>query len=311
MSTERLADRTEGLDDDPRAAGSRAAGLVLDLDDAGPGPRDAAPRPPPDWPAVRHAGAVVLVLLAVLVAASAQPRGLPTPDDLRVRLAAAPALPTAVRTAPLGATTVRVLVLNTGVRRMQVSGVRLAYVGSPPTAALMRSAHVDPDARVAVPVRVLPDCRALPSDPGEDLVVQLTVRGPGGARTLQLPAQPVGVPLGNVCPPRRPGMHVVMTGHRPTSDGDGVELRLVNIGRLPARVVVPDDVRSVRTRPGFPLTLQPGESQVVRTSWLAACPAARRFDVPRLEARGRFGWEAVKDTSGAVIGTDSAVDRRC
>lgn len=313
MSTERLNTERLGAAEADADPGTTAV-RVTDLGDTwstGTWVTADPPTRPPDWPALLRTARTTLLLSAVLVAGLPAPRVVPGADDIRVTVHSdAVQADDGQADDGLGTAAVRVRLRNNGTGPLDVGQVHVLGAGPPPDALSPAITRLAPGDDLSVYVRLQPDCRDLAA--GDRLAVRLNARGPGGGGPLQLPAEEAGDPLGAVCPEPRAGMHVVATGHRRSPDAGAVDVRLLNDGTLWATVVAPAaTAASFDIRPALPLRLEPGQATVLRLRRLATAPGSCAVAAPRLEARSRYGYEAVRDEGGALAGTTVAANSRC
>ena len=270
------------------------------------------PTRPPDRRALLRTARTTLLLAAMLVAAMPAPRAVPSSHDISVTLLADDGLGDRQADGGLGAADVRARLRNNGTAPLGVGRVQVLGAGSRPLSDVTHSpsARLERGGDLTLSLRLLPDCRDL-QDTGR-LAVRLDARGVGGADALRLPVRSVGDPLGAVCPRPRAGMHVVATAHRRSPDAGAVDVRLLNDGTLWATVVAPAaTAASFDIRPALPLRLGPGEAMVLRLRRLATGPGPCAAASPRLEARSRYGYEAVRDEGGALAGMTVAADPAC
>ena len=265
---------------------------------------------PPDWPALFRAARTVLLLAAVLVAGLPAPRAVPSTDDIGVTVHSdAGQADDGQADDGLGTAAVRIRLRNNGTGPLDVGQVHMLGVGPAPDVLSPAITRLAPGDDLSVHVRLQPDCRDLAA--GDRLAVRLNARGPGGGGALQLPAEEAGDPLGAVCPRPRAGMHVVATAYRASPDASALDVRLVNDGTLWATVVAPaPTAASFDIQPALPLRLEPGQAMVLRLRRLTTGPGCAVAG-PRLEARSRNGYEAVRDEAGALTGPAVAADTRC
>ena len=302
MSTERLLDDEDVVVEAARPLGSAGATPTLDLDAAAAPPRVSHPGLP--WGTV----VTVLMLCAGLVG-TAEPRLLPTWRDLAVTVA--PAIePWDGVARPLGAARVVVRVRNTSASELEVSRAQILNVGSPPMAARAEPARLEPDASARMLVDVLPDCRFLPADRDAGLVVQLTVRGPGGGRSLRLIAAGPTPPLRDVCPEPMPGLAITATAHRGRDDAGWVVVRFVNTGTEHALLARSLNAPvGLQTQPKLPRHLEPGEAMIVRLKLApGTCLAS---PVSLLQAQGRWGHAHVAGLAAATASLERAATGGC
>lgn len=286
--------------------------LVLDLDDDTARPAGHRRPNPVPWRKLARRLPAAAVVVAALVAGLPQPRAVPSAGDFTVTLSADPrGVPST--TDALGAVRLLAVLRHDGSHPVELTSVRVLDVGVPAPATSFYPVVLGPGGQAELPVTVLPSCERLRDRRSGAVGVQLAARGPGGARDVRVVARESGNPLDAVCPERGRGIHVVLTGYRKTRGGTGVDLRLVNAGTVPVLVGEPGSPPRdlLASKPDLPVFLTPGEAQVVRTYFRAACPPQRASAVPRLEARAAFGWQPVVDGAGAVVGVESVVAERC
>lgn len=317
MSTERLStdrlntERLEAVEAD--AVPGTTALAVTDLGDTGPtGAWLAADPParPPDWRALLRAARTTLLLAAVLVAGLPAPRAVPSTDDLSATVHADAGQGDGQADGALGTAAVRIRLRNNGTGPLDVGQVHVLGAGPAPNVLSPAVTRLAPGDDLNVHVRLQPDCRDLAA--GDRLAVGVNARGEGGGGALRLPVEEAGYPLGTVCPRPRAGMHVVATAHRRSPDAGALDVRLLNDGTLWATVVAPAaTVAAFDIRPALPLRLEPGQAAVLRLRRVATGPGTCSVAGPRLEARNRNGYEAVRDEGGALTDPVLAADTHC